>query len=102
MKSNRFYNILIKFISIFENILLAIIKAYLNTLVGQGFYLKVVNYAVDKLWDEVVNPFMKIAAVRAGYSYDVKQGKILIEKLKLAEDANDQATYDSTIDDILS
>lgn len=102
MESNRFYNLLLKIFSVFEHVFLTLLKAYLNTVVGQNFFKKAVNYAVDKAWDEVVEPFMKVALVRAGYSYDVKQGKVLIEKLKQAEEANDQDTYDSTVDDILS
>lgn len=48
-----------------------------------------------------MNPFMEVVLVRAGYSYDVKNGKVLIEKLHKAEEDNDEESYNSTVDDIL-
>lgn len=101
MKSDKFYNILTKIWEAVEKFLAVFLKSYLNTLVGQGSLKKVINFAVDNLFEEVVNPFMEVALVRAGYKYDVKNGKILIEKLNKAEEENDATTYDSTVDDIL-
>lgn len=102
MTSNYFYNMLTKIYSVIEALFIACVKAYLNTYIGQAFLSKFINYAVDKFRDEIINPLMTIVLVRVGYSYDVSQGRVLIEKLKTAEENSDASTYDSTVDDILS
>lgn len=102
MPSNSFYNLLSKLYSFVETIFLTVLKTYLNTFVGQAFLHRIINFTVDKLNHEIINPLMTIVLVRAGYSYDVSQGEVLISKLKQAEEDNDASTYDSTVDDILS
>lgn len=100
--SDRFYSILKKVLSIFETILLAVTKAWLNTQIGQGFLRKVVGWMVDKLYDESLKPFLDVLLVRIGYRYDVKEGQILIQRLRDAKESGNVEDYNSTVDDILS
>lgn len=101
MNSDRFYSVLTKIWVSVEKFLAVFLKTYLNTLVGQGSLKKVINFAVDNLFEEVVNPFMEVALARAGYKYDFKNGKVLIEKLNKAKEENNEADYNSAVDDIL-
>lgn len=102
MKSDTFYKVITKVSEIIEGVFLNILKAYLNTVAGQSFFKRFINFAVDNGYEYLLEPFVEAAVVRAGYKYDVQQGKILITKLHEAEAGNDQDTYDSTVDDILS
>lgn len=101
LSSDKFYNLLTKIWAFVEKFLAAFLKSYLNSVVGQGTLKKIIDFTVDNLMEEVVNPFMEVVLVRAGYSYDVKNGKVLIEKLHKAEEDNDEESYNSTVDDIL-
>jgi len=67
------------------------------------FKLKVIKYAVKNiLFDKAITPAIRKIFLDLGYSFDVKDGSILIKRLKKASDENNQDDYDSTIDDILS
>jgi len=67
------------------------------------FRLKIIKYAIKEiLFDKAITPAVKNIFLEIGYSFDVKDGKILIERLKKASNENNQINYDSTIDDILS
>jgi hypothetical protein len=100
--SEEFYKLLQKILLVFEKVFLTVVKSYLNTVVGQGFLKKVVNWMADKLYEETFKPVLEIMLVRAGYKYDVRDGEIFIERLKKAEESGNASDYDSTIDDILS
>lgn len=100
--SEEFYKFLQKILGVFEGLFLAALKAYLNTQVGQGFLKKVVGWLVDKLYDQTIHPILEVLLVRVGYRYDVQEGKILIKRLKQAEESGNDSEYDSTVDDILN
>lgn len=99
MKSETFYNFLQKSFTIVESIVLDIFKTWLNTQIGQGFLKRYVNWLVDHGYEETLQPVFETLLVRAGYKKDVRDGKIFIERLKEADNAED---YDSTVDDILN
>jgi hypothetical protein len=100
--SEQFYKILQAILGWFNQLLLAVIKAYLNTQFGQGSLKKFINWLADNMYDETVKPILETLLVHVGYMYDVKEGKVLIERLKKAEEAHNEADYNSTVDDILN
>lgn len=100
--SDQFYKFLQKILAVFEVLFLAAVKAYLNTAVGQGTLKKSVNWLADKLYDQTVDPILEVLLVKVGYRYDVKEGQVLIERLKKAEESGNASDYDRTVDDILN
>lgn len=66
----------------------------------KGWLIKL--FVKEILIDKAIEPAVKAAFLEVGYIYDVSKGKILISKLKKAQDENNQTDYDDTIDDILS
>lgn len=100
--SEQFYKILQSTLGWFNELALAVIKAYLNTQFGQGTLKKFINWIADHLYDETAKPILETLLVRVGYMYDVKEGQILIERLKKAEEAHNETDYNTTVDDVLS
>jgi hypothetical protein len=98
--SDEYYKFLQKILSVFSFVFLGVLKSFLNTQIGQGFLKKVVNWLADTLYDEAVKPALEVLLVRVGYKYDVKEGKVLIERLKQAEESGNATDWDSTVDDI--
>lgn len=99
--SDQFYKLLSKITGFLSQFAEAFIKSYLNTQIGQGVLKRVIDFTVEKLFDEVVDPVLKVALVKIGYRYDVHQGKRLIEKLHRAEEEGNAEDYDNTTDVIL-
>lgn len=102
LNSEKFYALLQKIGSVFEDLFLVALKAYLNTTIGQGSLKKLINWLADKMYDETAKPILEVLLVRLGYMYDVKDGKVLIERLKKAEETGNASDWDSTVDDINS
>lgn len=98
MKSDTFYKIINAVGALVEGIILHFLKAYLNTVAGQGFFSRIINKLVDEGYEHLLDPFVERAIVKAGYLYDKSTGKVLIKKLEEATNAED---YNSTADDIL-
>lgn len=98
--SDQFYKFLQNGLSIGEDIGLKVLKAYLNTQIGQGFLKKIVNWVVDEVYAADVKPLLDVLLVRIGYGYDVHEGKVLIKRLKEARESGDVQDWNSTIDDI--
>lgn len=98
--SDKFYKLLQKFLSVFEALFLAVVKAYLNTQIGQGFLKKVVGYMVDKLYAETVDPLLEVLLVKIGYRHDVREGQVFVERLKKAQESGNATDYNSATDDI--
>lgn len=101
MNSDKFYKIILKVWEVGQKPLIAGLKAYLNTVVGQGILLKFINFAVDNLFEQIIDPVLKVALIKIGYKYDVKNGERLIEKLRKAEEDGNAEEYDHTVDVIL-
>lgn len=95
------YKIVKKILEFFEGIAAQFLKAWLNTTVGQGFLKKFIDFAVDNLMDEFVDPIMKTVLVKIGYRMDVKDGQRLIVKLNEARESKNESDYNRTVDDIL-
>ena len=78
------------------------VKKLLGTSTGiiggvKGWLIK---YAITELFEEVVEPVIKLAIRKGLLVYDKVDGKIKLKKLEKAKEENDEATYNSTIDDI--
>lgn len=100
--SEAFYKFLQKILAGVNIAVLGAIKAYLNTQVGQGSLKKIVNWLAENAYEQTVGPILEVLIVRVGYTYDVRQGQIFIERLKQAEESGNASDYDSTVDDILN
>lgn len=81
-----------------------LVKKFVYTLLktNVGFQAWLVALIAKEFIDEVGEPIIKAVWVEAGYVYYVTDGGILITKLKTAKDENDEAGYNSTVDDINS
>ncbi len=75
------------------------LKKILGSAVAGGPLAWVISYVVTELFEEVAEPLILAGINRIGYTYDKIEGKVLIKNLNEAEN---EADYDSTIDDILS
>ena len=81
----------------------AALKAVFKTAVPGGLKAWAIKYVVKEiLFDKAITPMVQKIFLEIGYSFDVGEGKILIKRLKKAQDENNQNDYDDTIDDILS
>lgn len=98
--SDKFYKFLQKILNVFNLVAKSFAKTYLNTVVGQGTLKKVVNWLVDNAYDQSVKPMLEILLVRVGYAYDVREGKIFIERLKEARESGNAQDWNTTVDDI--
>jgi hypothetical protein len=75
------------------------LKKILGSAAAGGFKAWLVKYVITELYDEIGEPLVRAAVNRIGYTYDKVEGKVLIKKLN---EAQNEADYDSTIDDILN
>ena len=75
------------------------LKKILGSAAAGGFKAWLVSFVVKELYDEIGEPLVRAALNRVGYTYDKIEGKVLIKKLR---EADNEADYDSTIDDILN
>jgi hypothetical protein len=75
------------------------LKKILGSAAAGGFKAWLVKYVVTELYEEIGEPLVRAALNRVGYVYDKVEGKVLIKKLRESEN---EAEYDSTIDDILN
>lgn len=75
------------------------LKKILGSVAAGGFKAWLVKYIITELYDEIGEPLVRAAVNRVGYTYHKIEGKVLIKKLG---EAQNEADYDSTIDDILS
>jgi hypothetical protein len=101
-KSEQRYKVLQKIGKVVEDLSLIALKAYLNTQIGQGMLRKFVNWIAEKLFNEAAKPILEVLLIKVGYVLDVKEGQVLIERLKKAEESGNETDYNSTVDDILS
>jgi uncharacterized membrane protein YGL010W len=99
--NDKTYNFFKKVIALLENVSAQFLKAWLNTVVGQSFLKKFIDFAVDNLMDELIDPILKTVLVKIGYRTDVKDGQRLIVKLNEARESGDESNYNTTVDDIL-
>jgi hypothetical protein len=75
----------------------ASLKALLNTGAGIGIKAWVIKFVVTELYEEIGEPVAKAAMLQVGYLYDRHEGRVIVQKLKEAEDGQ---TYDDAVDDI--
>jgi hypothetical protein len=59
------------------------------------------DWIIPKLSDLTLKPLLDAAAVEIGYLFDVKDGRLMVEKLKEAREAGNADNYDRAADDIL-
>lgn len=89
---------------IIEQLKGAAIKAALVHLVktSVGFRAWIVKFLVEELFEEVIEPAIKMSFRKMKYEYDRKEGEILVKKIQEARENENQTDYDSSIDDLLN
>lgn len=68
----------------------------------KGFYGWVVNIILSKLYDEIGEPLVEAGVRKVGYVYHKVEGKVLIKRLKKAQEDGNEDEYDDITTDILS
>ena len=101
MKSEKRYQLIKKAFQWVDDNLERLTIAFINTKIGQGFLSKIVSWFVKKVFDKSVSPVFKAIAVEIGYRLDVRDGHVLLLKLKKASEENDEQAYNDAIDDLL-
>lgn len=61
----------------------------------------IITFAVEYLFEELVQPLMKLAFNYMGYQYDRIDGKVKVMKLDKAKRDGDGKAYDIIVDDII-
>jgi ribosome-binding factor A len=100
--SETFYKFLQKLLSVFDVLFLGMVKGYLNTQVGQGFLKKIVNWLAENVYDQTIHVVLEVFIIKAGYKYDVREGKVFIERLKDAQESGNVEDWNDAVDDINS
>lgn len=87
---------------IIEQLKGAAVKAALVKLVktSVGFRAWIIKILVEELFEEVIEPAIKMSFRRLKYEYDRKEGEIIVKKIDEARQNGNQADYDSSVDDI--
>lgn len=75
------------------------LKKILGSAAAGGFKAWLVKFIITELYEEIGEPIIRAGLNLEGYTYDKVEGKVLIKKLR---EADNEADYDSTIDDILN
>jgi hypothetical protein len=101
MKSEKRYQLVKKVLQWVEDNLESMTIAFINTKLGQGLLTKVVSWFVGKVFDKSISPIFKAIAVEIGYRLDVRDGHVLLLKIKEAREANDEQAYNDAVDDLL-
>jgi len=101
MKSEKRYQLVKKVLEWVEANLERLAIAFINTKLGQGFLTKIVSWFVGKAFDKTITPIFQSIAVNIGYRFDVREGHILLLKIKTASEANDEQAYNDAVDDLL-
>lgn len=77
-----------------------VVKQWLGTQIGLRFFKWFTDIIISRFWNTIVEPFMRVAAVRVGYYYDVNDSDNKFKKLKKAEDSNDVDEYLRALNDV--
>jgi hypothetical protein len=76
------------------------LKKILGTAAMGGVKGWLIKLIVTELFEEIAEPVIKYLIRKGALAYDKAEGKIKIKKLERAKEANNEADYNSTIDDI--
>lgn len=79
-----------------DYLLLKVIKT------SAGFKAWLVTFLVEKAFDEVLEPAIKLGVRKFKYEYRKIEGKVIIEKIEEAKENGNQSDYDSNVDDIFN
>ena len=78
------------------------LKIFLGTAAGVGFKAWLVKFLAENFYDEIVEPIIEAGLVEVGYVYHKVEGKVLVKRLRTAQEQNDEDAYNDTLDDINS
>jgi hypothetical protein len=78
------------------------VKKLLGSSVGMIAGVKgwLIKYAITELFEEVAEPLINLAIRKGLLAYDKVDGKIKLKRLEKAKEENNEANYNTTIDDI--
>jgi len=79
----------------------ALIK-FFGTTLGLGIKGWVIKTAATTLFEDIGEPIARMVLNQVGYMYDKIEGKVIIARIKKAQDENNPGDYNSAIDDIYS
>lgn len=84
-----------------DNGLRALIKwAVTKTAAGAGFKAWLIKEIAEHLYDEIGEPVVKAILAKAGYLYTKVEGTVIVNKIEEAKNENNQADYDTNMDDL--
>lgn len=96
---NGIFNALKGFLK--EKVIVALMKKILGSAIG-GFKAWFVQFVLENLWDEIVDPLLNAGLVELKYIKHKIEGSITAEKIIAARKAQNADDYNSGIDDLLS
>lgn len=76
------------------------LKKILGTAAMGGVKGWLIKLIVTELFEEIGEPVVNYLIRKGALAYDKAEGKIKIKKLERAKESNNEADYNSTIDDI--
>jgi len=65
------------------------LKKILGSAAMGGFKAWLIKYIVSELFEELVEPMMKLAFRKVGYLYEVKRGERTLKRIENAQDVDD-------------
>lgn len=68
--------------------------------ISGGYKAWIAKVIVEYAFDELALPIIKLAFRKMGYVYHRAEGQIIFKRIEQAKEENDQAKYDSAIDDL--
>ena len=77
------------------------LKKLLGSIVTGGIRAWIIRFIVEELFEEVVEPLIKMALREAGWVYERAKGEIHVKRLEDAREDNDAQDYNDTVDDIM-
>ena len=101
MNSETFYKLLKASSNFLLTVLEKLLKAYLNTTLGQGSLKWFINFIVKRLRKEVAEPIMAVSLIKINYYYDTKDADNKVKRLIKAHESENEDLYYTTLNDIL-
>lgn len=93
-------SLLIKLVS--KAAIKAVFSILMRFMSGIGLGPWIAKHLAEKFAEDIAIPVTKYTVNMSGYYYNRVEGKTYIGRLEEAKEENDEAKYNSTVDDILN
>lgn len=98
MQNNDIWNVILEHLK--GRVFKLALKKILGSAYAGGFKAWLVQFLIENLWDEIVNPLLNAGLVEIKYIKDKVEGRITADKIDKARKSGDQTNYDIAVDDV--